>query len=486
MLQYLPTTGATTSAMHPFALAVGGYSLVALTEVQVFSLYNILCLCGVVFISSIVSRRYPSSFFTYWLRAYLGIGTLVVSEFIASFTGRMLALDVLEVTVATLTGWQLAIAGNAIRGAEPFGKLLPSALFAATAISLGLMALHVPYGSACLPAFLSYMLGLAWLGICLLRTGSQHHNSMSRHIGWPIIAAVLWATFSYPLLMGTPLFWLGFLVTGLLQLSIGGGMVLFVVEDGAEQVRRQNERLRELDTMKDHLLGMVSHELRTPISAINTAAFLMLAGQQQTLSPHQLELMEIVKQNITLLGRLVVDIMDITKMESGMLSYQPEHEDLGIVIGEAARGNLPKFMAKNVELRIDTPEPVYADFDRTRITQVLTNLLENALKFTPSGGTVAVRVFQDDRGAVFDVKDSGPGIAPEHQTQIFDKFFQVDNTTTRKAGGLGLGLAIARGIVVDGHRGDISVDSQPGAGTRFTVRLPIEPARVRENPPAYV
>lgn len=471
----------------PDATGRGASRLIALTDVQVFSLYNILCLSAVIFISGIVSRHYPNKFFPYWMRAYLCIGTLLLAEFLVLFTGRNLLWDAVEFLVAPLAGWQLTQAANVLRSGQPRAWWLPYLLGVATVTSIVLDQRGVPYQTACMPAFLAYMAGFAYLGFVLMHGHNKRKGTMTRHLGLPVAAFVLWTTLIYPLCMGTPLFWLGFLVAGVLQLVIGGGMVLFVVEDSAAQLREQNEQLRQLDIMKDHLLGMVSHELRTPISSINTATFLLSSATRDTLDPRQAELVEIIRQNISLLGRLVVDILEFTKLENGMLRYEMEEEDLGIMVSDAVRSLQPQFQEKELLVDVDLPvRPLYAQFDRVRLTQVVCNLLDNAIKFTPRGGHVRVRLTNvEDAFALIEVIDNGPGIPDEHVARIFDKFYQADSTTRRKLGGLGLGLAIARAIIEEGHHGQISVESATGGGARFWVRFPLASGALKKNEATY-
>jgi signal transduction histidine kinase/DNA-binding NarL/FixJ family response regulator len=218
--------------------------------------------------------------------------------------------------------------------------------------------------------------------------------------------------------------------------------------------------------MRDEVLGVVAHDLRNPLMAISMYAHVLHEGG---LTPPQAEWVDVVLRNTERMNRLIQDLLDVSALEAGRLRVQPVPCAAGPLTAEALQLLEPQARAAGVRLsRVTSPvPPVRAD--RERVLQVLSNLLGNAVKFTPAGGAVELAV--ESRGAevVFTVRDEGPGIAAEDVPRVFDRFWQGAGT---RRGGAGLGLAIARGIV-ESHGGRIWVESVPGAGSTFSFTLPV-------------
>jgi signal transduction histidine kinase/CheY-like chemotaxis protein len=266
--------------------------------------------------------------------------------------------------------------------------------------------------------------------------------------------------------------------------------ILALSEATAEE--RQNMLMRErvardeaehLSAMKDEFLATLSHELRTPLNAILGWASMLQRGVKDEATLRRG--LDAIERNARAQGQLIDDLLDMSRIVAGTLRLDVQMVDLAKVV-EAALGTVqPAAMAKKIELRTELArghENGDGDLrahartvlgDPGRLQQVLWNLLSNAVKFTPNGGIVRVELACEDEHATIRVIDSGIGIDPDFLPHVFDRFRQQDASITRQHGGLGLGLAIVRQLV-ELHGGTISVDSPgQGAGTAFTLRLPL-------------
>ena len=173
------------------------------------------------------------------------------------------------------------------------------------------------------------------------------------------------------------------------------------------------------------------------------------------------------------LAELVGNLLNMSRLEAALLSMEPEPLDLAPLMRDEAAGFLPRLNGRKQQLDFSVPDQLPLVLaDPRRVRQVISNLLDNAAKYTPKGGHIDVHVEEDGGDVVVIIADSGPGIPSEHIDRIFEPFHRVDSGLTRTVGGTGLGLAITRRIV-DAHGGRIEVQSAPGAGTTFTVRLPM-------------
>ena len=250
------------------------------------------------------------------------------------------------------------------------------------------------------------------------------------------------------------------------------------LEAATAQLRAANERLKELDRLKDDFVSTVSHELRTPLTSIR-AFSQILFNDPDTDLPRRKEFLGIIVNESERLTRLINDVLDLAKLESGRAKWQVTTLDLHEIIAEAvaATGQLFRERAIDIETRIAT-EKAAVKADRDRVMQVLINLLSNAAKFSQSGeGRVEVALRRLDGFFQVDVADNGPGVATEEQEFIFEKFRQAGDTLTAKPQGTGLGLPISRQIV-EYFGGRLWVRSIPGAGATFSFTLPaLEPVR---------
>jgi PAS domain S-box-containing protein len=238
-------------------------------------------------------------------------------------------------------------------------------------------------------------------------------------------------------------------------------------------LRDITERKR-IERMKNEFVGTVSHELRTPLTSIRASLALLADGALGALPPDVLELVEICNSNCVRLNRLVDDMLDIQKIEAGMMRFAPTSQPLLPLAREALRTMRGMAGAAGVALELECAgdcEGVHANVDHDRMTQVLINLLSNAIRVAPAGTRVLVTLAPHARGASVSVSDSGPGIAPALRERVFQPFVQIGTAGSAPAGGTGLGLAICKRIVEE-HGGTIAIGDAPGGGAVFTVVLP--------------
>lgn len=236
--------------------------------------------------------------------------------------------------------------------------------------------------------------------------------------------------------------------------------------------------------MKDEFLATVSHELRTPLNAIIGWAHMLRSGRLDEATV--VRAVETIERNAKSQAQLVEDILDVSRVITGKLRLNTAPVDLAAVINSSIDSVQLAAESKDIHLEVTlSPSARHATGDAARLQQVVWNLLSNAIKFTPNGGRVEVRLEHDDGNVKIKVSDSGPGISPEFLPFIFDRFRQADGTSTRRHGGLGLGLAIVRHLV-ELHGGTVAADCRgEGPGAVFTVSLPLSvspdgmPARSR-------
>ncbi len=244
--------------------------------------------------------------------------------------------------------------------------------------------------------------------------------------------------------------------------------------------------LEEADRGKNQFLAMLSHELRNPLAPIRNSLHLLdraAPGGEQARRAQT-----VIDRQVGHLTRLVDDLLDVTRVSRGKIQLQRERIDLGDVVRRAVEDHRSTFARSGLELRWTVPEhPLWIDGDRTRIAQVIGNLLQNSAKFTEPGGVATMSVESNAcvGQVILRVSDTGVGIAPGVLPRVFEAFSQADTTLARSKGGLGLGLALVKGLV-EMHAGTVSVESRGlGQGAEFTVRLPlVSAAGAPEDPPA--
>lgn len=247
-------------------------------------------------------------------------------------------------------------------------------------------------------------------------------------------------------------------------------------------VFRDITREAEIDRMKTEFVSHVSHELRTPLTSIKGYIDLLLDNEVGELNEEQVEFLQIVQNNSNRLVALISDLLDIARIEAGRIELQCAPRQIKSLIEQAASTLRMAIEEKAQTLTVNVPPdvpPVLADDNR--MTQVLTNLLSNAHKYTPAGGRIEVRVEPDEREVTVRVSDTGIGLSAADLEQLFNKFFRAKTAVAQGIGGTGLGLAISKSII-EMHGGRIWVDSQPGRGTTFSFTVPRDLAGVPERP----
>ena len=230
-----------------------------------------------------------------------------------------------------------------------------------------------------------------------------------------------------------------------------------------------NERLKELDKLKSDFVSMVSHELKTPLAAMRTSAQVldMADAGEET----KREMLDIILRNIDRQTNLVNDLLDLSRIESGRMELKIGSVSLDSVIADSIESVKQAASEGDIKLNVELSESLASvKGDREKLTQVVINLLNNAIKFTPRSGEISIKARELNGQVEVKVSDTGIGIPPEDLDSVFDKFYQVDSTLTREAGGTGLGLAICKGII-EAHNGRIWAESELGKGSTFVFTL---------------
>jgi PAS domain S-box-containing protein len=248
-------------------------------------------------------------------------------------------------------------------------------------------------------------------------------------------------------------------------------------KEAEDQLREANARLAEADRRKTEFIGVLSHELRNPLAAIRSSVYVLhrapAGGREATSARH------IIQRQLEHLTRIVDDLLDVTRIARGRIELRRARVDLREVAGRSCEDHRALFEQAGVELRQDLADsPAWVDADAMRIAQVIGNLLQNAAKFTPAGGAVTVQVALCGAVAEVRVRDTGIGMGAEELERLLEPFTQADQGLARTQGGLGLGLALSKGLV-ELHGGSLSARSEgPGRGSEFCVALPLAPAPV--------
>lgn len=240
---------------------------------------------------------------------------------------------------------------------------------------------------------------------------------------------------------------------------------------GAVAVVRNMTEERKLDKLRKDFIANVSHELRTPISMLQGYSEAIVDDVAET-EEEKKEMAKVIYDESLRMGRLVNELLDLARMEAGHIQLTIEEVNLTSFINRIIRKfqGIAKENGINISANI-SEEVTHFSFDPDRIEQVLTNLIDNAIRHTPKGGYVIVTIIRDEKGIHMEVKDSGSGISEEDLPFVFERFYKADKARTRGRSGTGLGLAIAKNII-DAHHGQISVQSKLGQGTTFSFFLP--------------
>jgi PAS domain S-box-containing protein len=259
------------------------------------------------------------------------------------------------------------------------------------------------------------------------------------------------------------------------------GGVASVLRDVTSQRHAAREResllaaLEERDRRKDEFLAMLSHELRNPLAPIESALYVLEHGPPSG-GAHAQTALAVIGRQVRHMTRMIDDLLDVTRISRGKIRLQRGIVDLAQLVRRAGDDYRGIFASAGVELAVQVPDaPLLIDGDATRIGQVMGNLLQNAVKFAPRGGHARLRAERDGDEVVVRMEDDGPGIPPSMLAHVFEPFVQDDRTLDRKKGGLGLGLALVKGLV-EMHGGTATASRSAQGGAAFVVRLPLAAA----------
>mgnify|MGYP002875622016 CR=1 FL=1 len=242
------------------------------------------------------------------------------------------------------------------------------------------------------------------------------------------------------------------------------------IADLAASFNRMAETLQQTEARRVELIGDLAHELKTPLTTIRS----MMEGLVDGVLPAEAETFLDIQRETRRLQRLTDELRELSRTESGTVPIRPQPCEPGALVEQVLGRLTVQFEDKEIRLRRDIPERLpLVSADPERMVQVLTNLVGNALQYTPSGGTVIVRLRRAGRTVVFNVEDTGIGLSREEASRVFERFYRVEKSRSRLHGGSGIGLTIAAHLV-DAHGGRLTVESAgPGLGSTFSFALPI-------------
>jgi signal transduction histidine kinase/ActR/RegA family two-component response regulator len=246
---------------------------------------------------------------------------------------------------------------------------------------------------------------------------------------------------------------------------------LLALQTSQAELARQAEQLREAGRRKDEFLATLAHELRNPLAPIQTGLDLLARSREPCKVDHALGVMH---RQLGHMVRLIDDLLDVSRITQGRLELKRARVALSEMLDTAIEASRPSVERRQHTLELDIEDPHMAfDADLTRLAQVVSNLLNNASKYTPSGGTIKLSARQRGETGVIEVRDNGIGIPGEHLEHVFEMFSQVNRATEGSRGGLGIGLALVRSLV-ELHGGSVSAKSEgAGKGSTFIVKLPL-------------
>ncbi len=247
------------------------------------------------------------------------------------------------------------------------------------------------------------------------------------------------------------------------------GLEVLCVGNDISKIKKAEELLKEMDRRKSSFVANVSHEFKNPLRTLRESLGIILDGTMGEVDPGQREMLEIGKRNADRLIRLVMNLLDISKIEAGKMKLKMDRINIPELIDEVIASNKADIAKKRLILKKNMPGNIgLMRADRDRLAEVIINLLTNAVKYTPAGGVIAVTLSGNAKEVRFEISDNGPGIAKEDFKKLFDKFERI---TAEREEGTGLGLSIARDII-ELHRGKIWVESEFGKGSKFIFTLP--------------
>jgi two-component system CheB/CheR fusion protein len=263
-------------------------------------------------------------------------------------------------------------------------------------------------------------------------------------------------------------------------------MILLAIEDTTElkkadeKIREQMEELKSLDELKTQFLTITSHELRTPMTPMKAQLQMLLEGYFGNINENQKQSIAMILRNTERLDKLIVDILDISRIQSGRLTFELKKVQPADCIRESITNMKPLADEKNIAITTKIDKLPKITFDKDRVTQVLTNLIDNAIKFTPEKGKITIEAKKQKNDVLVKVKDTGIGMSQKNLKRIFTPFLQMDSSYSRKYKGTGLGLAICKGIV-EQHGGEILAKSKLDKGSTFYFTLPLRTRKMEKQ-----
>jgi two-component system, OmpR family, phosphate regulon sensor histidine kinase PhoR len=231
--------------------------------------------------------------------------------------------------------------------------------------------------------------------------------------------------------------------------------------------------LKRLEGLRQQFVANVSHELKTPLSSIKAYTETLLNGALED-PQHARHFLNRIDDQATRLHELILDLLSLARIESGQAAMEITNLPIKQVVEKSVRDQEERARASGLTIEnLVKDSPLVVRADEEGLLQILGNLIDNAIKYTPAGGVITVRCHNDDKDAVIEVADTGVGIEPEHHSRLFERFYRVDKARSRELGGTGLGLAIVKHLC-QAMQGSVTVSSQPGKGSVFGVRLPLQ------------
>jgi signal transduction histidine kinase len=247
------------------------------------------------------------------------------------------------------------------------------------------------------------------------------------------------------------------------------------VKERTAELEKALQQLSTLNELKANLVANISHELRTPMTHLNGYLDLLINGDFGTVTPDQLSALSVIQRSAERLGHLIEDLILFSVSERNQIYLHVQATDLVELCSSVFKRSLTKAHDHQIQLSLEVAsEAVQVDADLEKISWVIMQFVDNAIKFSPPGGKVTLQTIREDNFVHIQVRDNGIGIPEDRLEQIFEPFFQLDGSSTRKVGGTGLGLALARRIV-EAHGSIVHVYSEVGKGSRFEFLLKIHP-----------
>ncbi len=455
-----------------------------MTVQLIANLFNVTGIGLILLVSLIVLKNAPSPFFRAWVAAYTAGFLMLVGDSVSQPLGRPAVLTLFEIGCAFTNAWFLYETGRRLQEKPSDRRILTWVILPLAGVSTVMVALGQHYNTTFIPPGIALAVSFVWLGSVLLRR-SHEQAPQVRWLALPLIATGL-LPLVYPLIAASPVEWLSYWLGGVLNLTTGMGMVVYLLQEAASQLRHQNEKLVQLDQLKRNFISTVSHELRTPLTSVMGYLEFLEDRIGGPLTSEQAEFVERMKEGSSQLADLIDTLLDSHQLESGALKVKHEEVDLPQTL-EQALITLRSLVDKkhlNLEVGLE-PSRLMVWADARRVVQVLNNLIGNAVKFTEQGGTIRIEGRLEGDHVRLAVRDSGIGIPAGQLAQIFDPFFQVDGGLIRKHGGSGLGLSIVRDMV-RAMGGQVGVESEQGKGSVFWFTLPVAVMPFIEEPEAPV